>query len=212
MTGLTFSVLDARPERYAAQPTLVLRLAIEELDGRSVHAVALKCQIRIEPQRRRYAHGEEERLVEMFGETPQWADSLRPFLWTHVSTVVSAFNGSTEVDLHVPCTYDFEIAASKYLHSLEDGVAPLVLCFSGSTFTVEDGRIHLMPVAWSCDATFSLPVATWRETMDLYFPNSGWMRVSRETLDALTRFKAERALPTWDLALERLAEEADVKW
>ena len=48
--------------------------------------------------------------------------------------------------------------------------------------------------------------------MDLYFPNSGWMRVSRETLDALTRFKAERALPTWDLALERLAKEADVEW
>jgi hypothetical protein len=44
--------------------------------------------------------------------------------------------------------------------------------------------------------------------MDLYFPNSGWLRVGRDTLDALQRFKASRALPTWDQALEQLLKQA----
>lgn len=44
--------------------------------------------------------------------------------------------------------------------------------------------------------------------MDQYFPNSGWLRLSRDTLDALQRFKAARALPTWDQALEQLLKEA----
>ena len=33
---------------------------------------------------------------------------------------------STEVDLPVTCTYDFEVAAAKYLHALDDGEIPLV--------------------------------------------------------------------------------------
>jgi hypothetical protein len=44
--------------------------------------------------------------------------------------------------------------------------------------------------------------------MDRYFPNSAWLRVSRDTLDALTRFKARRALPTWEEAFEQLLKEA----
>jgi hypothetical protein len=44
--------------------------------------------------------------------------------------------------------------------------------------------------------------------MDLYFPNSGWLRVGRDTLDALQLFKASRALPTWDQALEQLLKQA----
>jgi Family of unknown function (DUF6084) len=44
--------------------------------------------------------------------------------------------------------------------------------------------------------------------MDLYFPNSGWLRVRRDTLDELQRFKASRALPTWDQAFEQLLKAA----
>ena len=43
------------------------------------------------------------------------ADSLRPFLWTHVSTTVSSFSGSTEVDLPITCTYDFEVSGTQVL-------------------------------------------------------------------------------------------------
>jgi hypothetical protein len=205
---LAFEVVGAHAEAYAAEPTLALQLRITETTGTPVHAVALKCQIRIEPQRRKYQAAEEARLIEVFGETPQWGDSLRPFLWTHVSTTVTAFTGETVIDLPITCTYDFEIAASKYLHSLDGDDIPLVLLFSGTTFGKGDVGFTIAPVAWHADTTFRLPVQVWRDTMDLYFPNSGWMRVSRDTLDALTRFKAKHTLTTWDLTIERLLKEA----
>ena len=82
--------------------------------------------MKIEPQRRHYGDAEVARLYELFGETPQWGDSLRPFLWTHVGAVVPGFDGATEVDLPIVCTYDFEVAAAKYLHALDDGVVPIV--------------------------------------------------------------------------------------
>ena len=44
--------------------------------------------------------------------------------------------------------------------------------------------------------------------MDLYFPNTGWLRLRRDTLDALQRFKSDRALPTWDQTFEQLLKEA----
>ena len=142
----------------------------------------------------------------MFGETAQWGDSLRPFLWTHTATMVTAFESSTEFDLPVVCSYDFDVAADKYLHSLDDGMVPLALCFSGTAFSVDHGRFRAEPKLQTSPA--SEPRAVWRETMDLYFPNSGWIRLDRATLDALTRFKAHRALPTWELAIEQLLKEA----
>jgi hypothetical protein len=208
MTALAFEVLDARAEPHAAVPTIMLRMRISETTGAAVHAVALRCQIRIEPQRRHYTPDEESRLYELFGETPRWGDSLHPFLWTHIATTVTAFTGAIEVDLPIECSYDFEVAAAKYLHALDDGEIPLLLLFAGTVFTKGQSGFAVEPVAWDLEAPFRLPVAVWRGAMDLYFPNSGWIRVSRNTLDALQRFKSARALPTWDHAFEQLLKEA----
>jgi Family of unknown function (DUF6084) len=209
MTSLSFEVLDASAERFAVQPTIGLRLRVTADSDEAVHAVALQCQIRIEPQRRRYEPGEQERLVELFGEPARWGETLRPFLWTNVATTIGGFTGSTEVDLLVPCTYDMEVAGSKYLHALADGSEiPLLLLFSGTTFARRGAGMSVAPVAWHEDATYRLPMAVWREMMDRYFPNSGWLTVSRPVLDALTRFKASRALITWDQTLEVLLKEA----
>jgi hypothetical protein len=134
MSPVSFEVLGARVEAYAAVPTLVLRLRITAADGTPVHAIALRSQIMIEPKRRHYEHEEEQRLTELFGETPRWGDTLRPFLWTNVSLTVSGFTGHTEIDLPIACTYDFEIAAAKYMHSLDDGEIPIVAMFSGTVF------------------------------------------------------------------------------
>ena len=144
----------------------------------------------------------------MFGETPQWGDSLRPFLWTHVSTTIGKFDGATEFDLPVECTYDFDVAGAKYLHALADGEIPLLLLFSGTVFTRGDSGFAAEPLSWSLEASHKLPVAVWRGMMDLYFPNSGWIRLRRDTLDALQRFRAYRGLPTWDQAFEQLLKEA----
>jgi hypothetical protein len=208
MTTLSFAALSSRAEPHAAVPTIMLRLRVEEADGFSVHALALRCQIRIEPQRRRYSAEEEGRLYEMFGETPQWGDSLRPFLWTHVSTTLGKFDGATEFDLPIECTYDFDVAGAKYLHALADGDIPLLLLFSGTVFTRGDSGFAAEPLSWSLEASHKLPVAVWRGMMDLYYPNSGWIRVQRDTLDALQRFRAHRGLPTWDQAFEQLLKEA----
>ena len=208
MTALAFEVLDARPEPHAAVPTIMLRMRISETTGAPVHAVALRCQIRIEPQRRHYTPDEESRLYELFGETPRWGDSLHPFLWTHIATTVTGFTGAIDIDLPIACSYDFEVAAAKYLHSLDDGEIPLVLLFAGTVFTKGQSGFAAEPVAWDLEAPFRLPVSVWRGAMDLYFPNRGWMRVSRDTLDALQRFKSARALPTWDHAFEQLLKQA----
>ena len=208
MTGLAFEVLDAHPEPHAAVPTIMFRLRVEEDDGFSIHALALRCQIRIEPQRRPYSADEQEQLYELFGETPQWGDSLRPFLWTHVSTTLGRFGGETEFDLPVECTYDFDVAAAKYLHGLRDGDIPLVMLFSGTVYTRGASGFSAEPLSWSSEASYKMPVGVWRSMMDLYFPNSAWIRLRRDTLDDLQRFRALRGFPTWDQAFETLLKEA----
>jgi hypothetical protein len=209
VADLAFELTDARAEPYAAVPTLTFRLEVGEASGASVHAIVLRTQVRIEPQRRRYTRAEEARLTELFGETPRWGDTLRPFLWTQLATTVPGFVGRTVVDLPMACTYDFEVAGAKYLHALEAGDIPLLFLFSGTVFTRGDGGFTAEPIAWHLEARYALPAQVWRDLMDLYFPGGGWVRLSRSSIDALQRFKSERALPTWDQAVEALVKEAD---
>ena len=211
MNTLSFEVVGARVEPYAVQPTITLELGVTASEGLLVHAVALQCQIRVEPQRRRYTPDEAVHLVELFGEPSRWGETMRPFLWTHVNTTVAGFTGSTVVELAVPCTYDMEVAGTKYLHALApNGEIPLLLLFSGTMFA-RDGTaagVSVTPVAWHEDASFRLPTRLWRDMMDRYFPNGGWVNVSRPVLASLARFKTRRALATWDQTLEALLKEA----
>jgi len=206
MSPVSFDIVGARVEAYAAVPTLDLRLRITAREP--VHALALRCQIMIEPKRRHYGPDEERRLTELFGETPRWGETLRPFLWTNVSTVVTSFTDTTEIDLPIACTYDFEVAAAKYMHALDDGEIPIVAMFSGTVFARSAAGLSASPVAWSEEASYRLPVTLWRDMMDLYFPNSGWLRLRRETIDALHRYKTERALLSWDETFEQLLKQA----
>ena len=122
--------------------------------------------------------------------------------------MVTGFTGRKEVDLPVTCTYDFEVAAAKYLHSLEDGEIPLAVLFSGTVFARRDGTVSVQPVPWHVEAHHRLPVQLWRDVMNLYFPNGGWIRLRRDTIDALTRYRAERAIPSWEDTFELLLKEA----
>lgn len=206
MAELVFDCVEARAERYAMSPSLSLGLRITETAGEPVDAIALRCQIRVEPQRRRYSAEEAERLHDLFGDPDRWADTLKPLQFAMLSTMVPGFRGATTIDLQLPCSYDMEIAATKYFNGLTDGAIPLLLLFSGTVFATREGRLAVQQIPWSKEASFPLPVSVWRETIDLHYPNTAWVPVRRETLDALQRFKSSNALPTWDSTLAALLE------
>ena len=208
MAELTFDCIGAQADRYAVVPALTLRLRISETSGQRVEAIALRCQIRIEPARRRYSAAEAERLNDLFGDTERWANTLRPLQLVTVATMVPGFSGSTETDLPINFTYDLEIGSTRYFSSLESGEVPLLLLFSGTVFHVVDGRIQVQQVPWSKETAYRLPVSIWREAIDAHFPNSAWIKMSNQTMEELQRFKSSRALPTWDLTLQALLSEA----
>jgi hypothetical protein len=201
MTGLAFTVLDAAPEPYGAAPMLLFRIRASESTGETVHAIALRAQLMIEPQRRRYDDAERDGLTDLFGTPDRWRTTLKPFLWAHASTMVRGFTGDIEFDLPVPCTYDFEVAAAKYLHSLGDGDVPLTLLFSGTVFTRGATGFAVEQVPWHLEAAYRLPVRVWRAVMDTYFPGGGWIRLDRDTLDALARYRSARGLTSWEQVL-----------
>jgi hypothetical protein len=207
MADLAFGCTGASAARYAATPTLTFRLAITERSGAHVDAIALRCQIRIEPHRRRYSADEARRLHDLFGDQARWTETVKPIQLVTVSAMVPAFTAATEADLEVPCTYDLEVASARYLQGLDDGTVPLLLLFSGTVFTTVDGRLSVALIPWSAEASYRMPVSVWHDVVDLHFPGSAWLRCSRETLDALSDFKAKRALPTWDATLAALLSD-----
>lgn len=208
MPELTFTCLDVTPEPYAIAPTLLYRLRIEAAGGERVRAIALRVQIRIEPQRRGYSQQESDRLLELFGERARWGDTLKPFQFAMASTVVASFTGSIEVDVAVPCSYDMEVAAGRYFHALEDGEVPFILLFSGTVFGDAEQSLWIEQVPWHAESRYRMPVKAWRDMMDTHFPGGGWLRLQRETIDALAEFRAVRALPTWDDAVLAVLDAA----
>jgi hypothetical protein len=204
VTDLAFEVLDVLPQEHAASPHLLFRLRVAESSGEVVHAIALRCQLRIEPQRRPYDPGEQQGLADLFGTPDRYGTTLKPFLWTHATAMVQGFSDASEFDLPVACTYDFDVGASKYLHALRGGEIPLLLLFSGTVFTRGEAGFAVEQLSWSLEATYRLPVSTWRHLMDLYFPGGGWIRLERDAIDALGRFKSARGLTSWEQAIAEL--------
>lgn len=208
MADLDITCVDVQPDRYGASPILVFKLKITEKTATPIHAIALRVQIRIEPQRRRYDSHESELLTYLFGDPSRWADTLKPLQFTTVSVMVPTFSGSTEIDVPVPCTYDLEVAAGKYFHALEEGVVPFVLLFSGTAFSKGDKGFWVDQVPWHLESNYRMPVGVWQQLMNLYFPNESWIRLRHDTIDALLRYKAKHAIATWDEAMEKLLAQA----
>jgi hypothetical protein len=51
------------------------------------------------------------------------------------------------LDLSVPCTFDFNVAATKYFYGIESGDVPLMFLFNGAVFYEDnDGRLQLGPI------------------------------------------------------------------
>ncbi|WP_328381713.1 DUF6084 family protein [Streptomyces sp. NBC_00400] len=208
MTDLSFDCTGVRADRYAAAPTLLFRLRITAAEEARVHAVALRCQLRIEPARRGYGPDEAEALSDLFGERSRWGSTLQPLQLAQVSLVVPGFTGEREVELPVPCSYDLDVAAGRYFHALRDGEVPLLLLFSGTVFA-GSGGFHVEPVPWNKEASVRMPVAVWQEMTETHFPGCGWLRLPRETLDALLAYRSRHALPSWQATVESLMGTAE---
>jgi Family of unknown function (DUF6084) len=203
---LGFTVLGCEPLRHAAAPSLRFSLAIDA-QGAAVRSVMLDVQLRIAATQRGYSEAEQAQLGDLFGEAHRWGDTLRNLLWTQATLVVPPFDGSTVVDLIVPCTYDFDVAAAKYLAGLHDGDIPLELLFSGTVFYVSAaGAIQINRISWNAEAAHRLPVRVWRETMDHYFPNAAWLRLHRDAFERLVAFRARNALTSWEAVVAALLE------
>jgi hypothetical protein len=200
---LAFTVEGAARLEYAAVPTLRFALGIQA--GREIRSVLLDIQIQIPARRRGYDADAHDRLFELFGPVADWGTTLRTLLWTRTTVVVPAFTDSTVVDLDVPCSYDLEVAASRYMDALSDGEVPLEFLFSGSVFYAgEHGELQTTRLSWESEAEYRLPVRVWKETMERYFRGTAWVRLSKESFDRLSAYKSRNALATWDDALEAL--------
>ncbi|MEU4837185.1 DUF6084 family protein [Nocardia testacea] len=205
----TFAVLEIAPQPYSVAPILSARVGIASLADEPVHAIALRAQVRIQPSRRRYSDEEGAGLTDLFGARDRWRDTQRSFLWMHCATMVPGFSGGAEVDMPMPCTYDFEVTGSKYLHALREGTVPLLFLFSGTVFIKGSGGFAIQQIPWDREDTFDMPLSVWQELMAAHFPNTGWVRLHRDTLDALAAYKSGHGLLGFDDAVTRLLARAE---
>lgn len=201
---VTFQVLDVTPERYAVSPTLETAIAITASGDVPIQAIALRCQVRIEPQRRSYTDEEAAGLLDLFGPRERWAATQRSFVWLHAATMVPGFTGTTRTSLPLPCTYDVEVTGTKYFHALRDGTIPLQFLFSGTIFDAGQQSLRIRQVSWECEDSYDMPVAVWRALVAQHYPDSGWVRLSHDTITKLCSFKSARGLLSVDEAVGAL--------
>lgn len=201
---LNFRIEDAAAIAHAAVPMLRFRVRVSNCGIERVCIAALRCGIEIDARRRDYTARDRERLKDLFGESSRWAESAQTLLWTSATMIVPAFSDSVACDVLAPCSFDFNVAATKYFYGLEEGAAPLRFQFSGQVvFETGSGGLQSAEIGQR-QARYALPVAAWSEMMDDFYPASVWLRLPRDTFERLYQFKLERAIATWEEVFERL--------
>ncbi len=210
MPDLSFQIEGVEATPNAAAPLLTFKVRATDAEKQPIHSIALRVQAQIEPTCRRYTPAEQEHLRELFGEPERWSQSLHPLLWTNTNVNVPAFDGSTIIDVPVPCTFDFNVAVTKYIYGLDAGEIPVTLLFSGTIFHSGRMGLQIAQVPWNREACYRLPIQIWKEMMDLHYPHTAWLCQQRDVFDKLQNFKAQHGIPTWEQTFERmlgLAEE-----
>jgi Family of unknown function (DUF6084) len=208
---LHFSIEGAEAVDNAAVPMIALKLRVTNLPAtEEIHTLMLRCQVQIEPARRAYVAEEREKLLDLFGEPERWSRTVRPLLWMNTSAAVPAFTDNVLVDVQLPCSFDFNVAATKYFDGLADGEVPVCLQFSGTVFYAGAGGVlQVAPISWDKEARFRLPVRIWREMMESYYPNTAWLCLHKDAFDRLYRYKVRHGIPTWEETLESILPEED---
>jgi hypothetical protein len=209
---LHFSIEGAEAVVHAAAPLIALKLRIANLPAtEAIHTLTLRCQVQIEPTRRSYLPKEQAQLVDLFGEPERWSRTVRSLLWMNTSVGVPGFTDNILVDLELPCSFDFNVATTKYFHALNSGEIPLCVLFSGTVFYKDtEGALQIAQIPWSREANFRLPISVWKVMMDMHFPNTAWLCLQRDAFEKLYEYKMRHGIPTWEQAIARAlaAEEA----
>jgi hypothetical protein len=131
-------------------------------------------------------------------------------LWTNVTIAVPSFDEAIVVDLQVPCTFDFNVAATKYFEAIDCGDIPVSFYFSGTIFyAAENAPMQAGQISWDKEAFYRMPVRVWRELMDAHYPNTAWLCLGREVFDRLNAYRVQHGIPTFDQTLMRVMEKAD---
>jgi hypothetical protein len=206
MPDLDFKVTGLEPAAKGLVPLLNFKLEVANTPPeQNIQAVILQAQIQIQSTQRRYAPAEKEKLRDLFGTPERWGTTLRARLWTLASTSLRPFTGTTTALLTVPCTFDLNVATTKYFYALEDGEVPLLFLFSGTIFyEAGDGRLQVQQISWNKECAYRMPVQAWQELMEHHYPQTAWITLHREVFDRLYAFRRERGLPTWEQAIEEL--------
>jgi uncharacterized protein DUF6084 len=205
-----FEVLGVDHVERAAAPTLRFRIAVRDRSELPVYTIALSALITIEPAKRAYAPSERARMAELFGEPERWSSTTASFRWAQADVLVPRFSGETTFELPVPCTYDHEVAASKYLDGLGDGAAPLRLHLNGTVFyEAGDGRLQMLTIPWDCSVRYAMPVEAWRRMIEAHYPFRRWIPLDPATVERLADLRAARGLPTFDACIDALLEREE---
>jgi hypothetical protein len=168
MPDLRFSVESVSAKHDPAERMLLFLIRVENSSpAEQIHSISLNVQVQIQPARRRYNTEEKIALREMFGEPERWANTLHPVFWAKVSTIVSAFQGSTMVSLPVLPASGFDDAASRYCNALREGEIPIDLLFSGTIIYMNSGAPQVAFIPWSKETFCRVPLAAWRELAPL---------------------------------------------
>jgi hypothetical protein len=194
--------------RYAVVPTVALGLRVSS--NQPVSGIDLRCQIMIDLPSRAHSGAARARLVELHGDTADSAAPPRPLVWAHTSANVPAFDRQCTVDLTVPLSFDFDVAATKYFHSLGGEGIPLRLQFSGMIF-YRDARdqLQIARIPFTTEAAGHLPLPLVRSLRDRYYPGAAWLRVPRATFDRLIEYKRAAGIASCEGALDRLLDATD---
>lgn len=206
MTDLAFEIRGAQPKPHAASPTIAFRLHTTATEP--IEAMVLRVELRIEPQWRTYDGQEKALLNDLFGTPERWHTTLRTFSWADVPVTVPGFAGETESTIEVPCTYDFDVAATRFMNALGGGEIPLRFFFSGAVFRYGERGFSTERVAWSSECAYRMPLAVWRDALRACYGDDAMIRIGRETLDVLARYRSLMGATNWNQVILNLLENA----
>ncbi len=78
--------------------------------------------------------------------------------------------------------------------------------FSGTIFVKSERGFSVQQVPWDCEYRYDMPVAVWRDLIAQHYPNTGWVRLSHETIAALAAYKSAQGLLDLDHAVISLLD------